>query len=49
LSSNEDDEDFIMNFVTKGKTPFHISKEGIAEGYGKKINPFSKTSQFTVC
>lgn len=37
-----------MNFLSKGKTPFHVTKENIVEGFGKKIANANKTASFTV-
>jgi WD40 repeat protein len=38
-----------MNFVSKGKKPFHVTKENIVEGFGKKISSVHKNTAFTVC
>jgi hypothetical protein len=35
--------------VSKGKQPFHVTKENIVEGYGKKIGNVHKNTAFTVC
>jgi len=34
--------------MARGKTPFHVTKDNIVEGFGKKIGNVNKNGAFTV-
>ena len=38
----------MVKYMQKLETPYHIQKDGLLEGYGKKIKAPSKGVNFTV-